>query len=244
MNYFRNVKEPTIIKFLFIENKQNIVAQDNIDLNEGFVPFYMNIEGDKQLIYTFQSDKKKIIYLPTFNKEVKILYIEYNFDISPQEIININPNKFNQLSNEIITMEEDKQYIFNLKFPKDKVSGFYFFVNQIDNPQYKRIVNESFIYLSQQNFDYHLYFNYDLKNVYLKLSYLTPEAEIEIINNNNIIINKNNRYFLFESDNKKLSLKLKNENSALIEFLYELKDVNNLDKSKNRFDLINGFIIF
>ena len=240
VNYFRIVKEPTIITFFFIENKQNIVAQDNIDLNKGFVPFYMNIQGDKQLIYSFQSDKNKILYLPTFNKEVKMYYAEYNFDISPQEIININPNKFNQFSNEIITMKKNKQYIFNLKFPKDKVSGFFLFVRQNEMQQYKMIINDSYIYLSKQNFDYNLYFNYDLKSVYLKLSHLTPEAEIEIINNNNII-NKNNKYFLFESDNKKLSLRLKNENPALIEFLYELKNVNILDTNKNRFYLINDF---
>ena len=66
----------------------------------------MNIQGDKQLIYGFQSDKNKILYLPTFNKEVKMYYMEYNFDISPQEITDINPNKFNQFSNEIITMKK------------------------------------------------------------------------------------------------------------------------------------------
>ena len=102
------------------------------------------------------------------------------------------------------------------------------------------IKNDAYLYLTQHNSDYNLYFNYDIRSVYIKLSNLTPDAEIEIINKDNSLLNKKNKYFLFESDNKKLSLRLKNENPALIEILYEFKNINNLDNDKKEFNLLDN----
>ena len=102
------------------------------------------------------------------------------------------------------------------------------------------IKNDTYLYMTQPNVEYNLYFNYDIRSVYIKLNNLTHDAEIEILNNDNSLLNKNNRYFLFESDNKKLTLRLKNGNPALIEFLYELKNINNLDGNKNEFNLLKN----
>ena len=240
VNYFRKLKENAIIKLTALDKNQNILMKDNIDSKKGFVPYYMNILGDKQVIYSFQSNKKKIIYIPSFNNGLKIYYSEYNFDISPQDLINIAPKKFKEYSNKIINMEENKQYIFNLKFPNGKLSGAFLFIKPNDISQYLLIRNDTYLYLTQHNFEYNLYFNYDIKSVYIKLNGLTPDAEIEILNNDNSVINKNNKYFLFESVNKKLTLRLKNGNPALIEFLYKLENVNNLDRDKKEYNLINN----
>ena len=214
-NYFRSLKEPAKVKLTVKEKEKKILIEDNVDLNKDFVPYYMDILEDYQLIYSFQSNQKKIIYVPTFNKEVKMYYSENNLDITPQQILNIDNKKFKE------------------------ISGAFLFVRQNDMPQYMMITNDSYLYLSQQNFDYNLYFDFNLKSVYIKLSSQTPEAEIEILNHNNFIINKKNKYFLFESNIKKLSLRLKNGNSALIEFLYKIENVNYLDINKNEFHLIN-----
>ena len=73
-------------------------------------------------------------------------------------------------------------------------------------------------------------------NVYLKLDNLTSDSEIEILEAN-AILNKYNRYFLVDKNIKKLSLKIKNNNPALIEFLYELSNINNLDINMKEFNL-------
>ena len=234
------LKGNALIKLTAVEKDKSIIMHDNIDSEKGFVPFYMNVLGDKQIIYAFQSNTKKVIYIPSFNKGLKIYYSEYNFDISAKDIINMKPTKFKEYSNNILIMNENKQYIFILKFPNAKLTGAFFYIKPNDISQYLMIKNDAYLYLTQHNSDYNLYFNYDIRSVYIKLSNLTPDAEIEILNKDNSLLNKKNKYFLFESDNKKLSLRLKNENPALIEILYEFKNINNLDNDKKEFNLLDN----
>ena len=203
-NYFLKLKGNALIKLTAVEKDKNIIMHDNIDSEKGFVPFYMNVLGDKQIIYAFQSNTKKVIYIPSFNKGLKIYYSEYNFDISAKDIINMKPTKFKEYSNNILIMNENKQYIFILKFPNAKLTGAFFYIKPNDISQYLMIKNDAYLYLTQHNSDYNLYFNYDIRSVYIKLSNLTPDAEIEILNKDNPLLNKKNKYFLFESDNKKL----------------------------------------
>ena len=126
-----------------------------------------------------------------------------------------------------------------MKFPKNSISNALLFLKPHNISQNLVISNDRFVYLSQQNFYYNLLFNSASKTIYIKLCSQTPDAEIEILDNN-AILNKNNKYFLIQNNIKKLSLKLKNNNPALIELLYELNDVTNLDINEKEFNLTNG----
>ena len=238
VNYYKTIKEPTTIKLTMIEKNPQIYFGDDLYSNNFYASGFSTIVGEYQRIYNLQSPNKHIIFVPSFNKNMKAYYFEYNYDITPQEIIDINPKKFNEFENKIVSMKENKAYIFILKYPKDVVSSLILFIRPNNIGQELSITNDRFCYLSKQNFDYNLH-NPNSNNIYMKLSSQSQDAEIEILDNN-FILNKNNRYFLFKNDTSKLSLKLKNDNSALIEFLYQLKDAKNLDANKKEFILSNG----
>ena len=44
-------------------------------------------------------------------------------------------------------------------------------------------------------------------------------------------------------DIKNLTLRIKNNNSALIEFLYELNNIENIDKNKSEFNLKDRYYL-
>ena len=239
INYFRNLKEPAKIKLTALEKNPKILIRENIYTDSVSGSLNFNIPGDYQLIYNFQTKQKNIVLVSSFNRDIKAYYAEYNFDITPQEIINIEPKKFKEFTNELFTTKEEKDFIFIMKFPKDIISNALLFLKPHKVSQNIVISNDRFVYLSQQNFDYNLVFDSDSKTIYIKLCSQTPDAEIEILENN-AILNKNNKYFLIQNNIKTLSLKLKNNNSALIEVLYELRDVTNLDINKKELNLTSG----
>ena len=239
INYFRNLKETAKIKLTRLEKNPRILIRENVYTDFISAALNFNSPGEYQLIYNFQTIQKNIILVSSFNKDIKAYYAEYNFDITPQEIIDIEPKKFKEFSNELCTTKERKNYIFIMKFPKNISSNALLFLKPHEVSRNIVISNDRFVYLSQQNFDYNLLFNSDFKTIYIKLCSQTPDAEIEILENN-VILNKNNKYFLLQNNTKKLSLKLKNNNSALIELLYELNGVTNLDINKEEFNLTNG----
>jgi hypothetical protein len=96
--------------------------------------------------------------------------------------------------------------------------------------------------LNKKNFDYNLNLDSVSKNIYIKLNIETLNAQIEILNGKDSILNKDNRYYFIDKNIKNLSLKLKNDNSALIELLYEyeINNDNNLDINQKNFELEKG----
>ena len=195
----------------------------------------MTLVNQYKIIYILQSKISSVIYLAKNNEDIKMYYLEYNFNVTPQEIINIDPKKFTEFSGEILTMKEDKTYIFIYKSLPNIFSSSFFYLKPKNIEQNISISNDRFLYLSQQKFDYKLTFNSISKNIYIKLDSQTLDAEIEILEANEIL-NKDNRYFLL-NNTQKLTLKIKSNCSALIEFLYELNNVENLDINKKEFKL-------
>ena len=238
VNYYKTIKEPTTIKLTMIKKNPKIYFGDNHYSNKISIDSFSTINGEYQKIYNLQSPNKFIIFASSFDKNMKAYYFEYNYEITPQEIIDINSKKFNEFENKIVSTKENKTYIVILKYPKDIVSSSILFIRTNNIGQELSISNERFFYLSKQNFDYNFYNPYS-KNIYMRLSRQSPDAEIEILDKN-FIMNKNNRYFLFKHDTSKISLRLKNDNLALIEFLYQLYDTKVLDSSKKEFILSNG----
>ena len=222
-----------------MENNPNLIPNFNYyvdNLNEIFEQFYTD---EKQLIYSLQVKKRTIIFPSSFHEGLVVYCHEYSFDLTPQEIINIEPKKFKDYTNKIITMNEDKTYLIIIKTPKYLESFYSILFKSDDNLKDITISNHRFLYLSQPNIDYNLYFNSNSKTLYIKLCSQTSDAEIEILDNN-AILNKNNKYFFLKNNIQKLTLKLKNNNPALIEFFYELENINKLDIKQKTFNIISG----
>ena len=97
-----------------------------------------------------------------------------------------------------------------------------------------------FLYLSKQNFNYILRFISITKNFYIKLSNKTLDAEIEILDKNNIILNKENRYYYLNKNTKSLSLRIKTNKPAYIEFLFGHNDLKYLDINQKILHLEKG----
>ena len=239
INYYKNIQTSTKIKITTVETIPNIISNFNFNFDSIENEQYINLIGENQLIYTFQLKEKSIVFTHSFNKGIKAYYHEFNFDISPQEIINIDPNKFKESTNNPVIMKENKTYIFIMKTPQNIASNLFTWIRHFNANENIIISNDRFLYLTEQNFDYNLYFESNSNTIYIKLCSQTTNAEIEILNNN-IILNKTNKYFLWDKNMNKLSLRLKNNNSALIEFFYELKNINNLDINQKTFDLVRG----
>ena len=137
-------------------------------------------------------------------------------------------------------MKGEKTYIFIYKSVSDIFTNSFLFLKPENIEQNISISNDRFLYLNQRNLDYKLDFNSVSRNIYIKLDNQTLNAEIEILEANEVL-NKDKRYFLINKDIQNLTLRIKNNNSALIEFLYELNTVENLDTSKKEFKLKDSY---
>jgi hypothetical protein len=217
VNYYKTLKQNTTIKLTIIKKTPNISIGDNIFGQKQYISSYVTKVNEQQLIYSFQSTREHIICTFSFNKNIKYYFSEYNFDISPKQIINIASNIFKEIPENIITtIKANKTTIFIYKFPNNIISSIYLYLSPKNLDENIKIEKERFLYLTQQNFDYNLYFNLNSKNFLIRLDYLTPDAEIIIIDNNNTILNKNSKYYLVDRNTKKISLRLNNNNPALI----------------------------
>ena len=241
VNYYRTIKQKETIKLTIIEKNLNISITNNIYGEKLQIFSYITRLNQFQSINSFQSNNEHIICAFSFNKDIEIYFSEYNFDIKPKEIINIEPSIFKEIPKEVQYINKNKTAIFIFKFPKDKVSSIYLFLTPKNMEQNLEIGNERFLYLSQQKFDYNLYLNSNTKSYCIRLDYQTSKAVIEILDKNKTILNKNNRYYCLDKSIKKISLKLKNDNPALIEFLYEFNNFKNLDTKLKEFNLFDGY---
>ena len=242
INYYRTLNKPAKIKITTIEKNPLFLSGNNIYLDTISASNYMNIPGGYHILYTLQIKTKTIFYLSSFNKGINIYYHEYNFNITPKEIINIDNNKFKEFSNQIVNMNGNQTYLFIIKYPEDIYSNVLLFINPYDSRENIEISNNRFLYLSQQNLYYKLSFRNNLKSVYIKLCDQTPDSEITFLDDKNTTLNKNNKFYLVQNiKDKILTLKLNNKNSALLELFYEYNGIifNNLDIKEKQFNLIN-----
>ena len=242
LNYYRILNKQAKVKITTVDKNPSIITGYNLHQDTLSHSAYMNIEGEYQILNTLQFSKKTVIFTHSFNKGINVYYHEYNFDITPKEIMEINNNKFKEISNKIFNMEENKTYLFIIKYPKDFTSSSYLFIDPYDMQQNIPISNKRFLYLTNQNLYYNLFFANNYKSVYIKLCEQTPDAEITILGDKNTTLNKNNKFYLVQNIKEELSLKLNNNNPALIEFFYEYSTIKltNLDTKKTKFDLNNN----
>ena len=240
-NYFKTIKEKLKIKITTIKKNPNTYLLNSFKSDKILSDGYINGNIKKNLIYTFDPQKEHILYTFTFNKDYNIYYSIYNSDIEPLDIINANKNKFNTFSNKLIEIKKNDIGILIYQTTHN-YSYVTIFTNPKDIEKDIIIKSQRFIYLNKKNFDYNLNLDSVSKNIYIKLNIETLNAQIEILDGKDSILNKNNRYYLIDKNIKNLSLKLKNDNSALIELLYEyeINNNNNLDINQKNFELEKG----
>ena len=244
INYYRKLNKSAKVKITALEKNNAIMPADNIVDDTLYVHKYMNISDGYQVMYTFQIKTKTVVFIPSFNKGVNVYYHQYNFDLTPEQIINIDTNKFKEFSNQIVNMEENKTYLFIIKYPDDIFSNTLLFAYPYYESRQSLIIsNERFLYLGKQNFDYSISFQQYYKSVYIKLCEQTSDAEITILNDKTIL-NKNNKFYLWKNITDNLNLRLNNNNSALIEFLYEYNGVTftNLDTKQTEFHIVKNVV--
>ena len=241
LNYFKNLKENTKIKITSFEKDPKIKIKRNYNTDYIFLYSYQNFLSQNNLIYVLQFQKEQILDVSSFNKGINVYYSKYNNDLTPSEIINIDTKKFKEISGEIITTEANKTYVLILRSTKDFMSNIFLNILLKDPFEYINVDNEyRFLYLSKQNFNYILRFISITKNFYIKLSNKTLDAEIEILDKNNIILNKENRYYYLNKNTKSLSLRIKTNKPAYIEFLFGHNDLKYLDINQKILHLEKG----
>ena len=240
-NYYKTLKESTKIKITTIKKEQNISIQWGYNLNDIHIDGWYQLFEQENEIYSMESTKDHVLYIATFNKDLNIYYSAYNPDIKPHDIININKNKFDIISNKPIVVKKNDIGIFIYQTPKNYSLGL-FYTNPIDIDEDIIISDNRFMFLGKKDFVYNLKLYLVHKNIYIKLNAESLNSEIEILDSKNSILNKNNRYYFIDKNIKNLSLKLKNDNSALIELLYEyeINNDNNLDINQKNFELEKG----
>ena len=243
VNYYKTLKQNTTVNLTIIKKDPNISISKNLFEGESFISSYFTKINQHKLIYNFQSKKELIICAFTFNKDIKLYFSEYNFDIKPKEILNIEPTIFKEIPKNITIIKENKTSIFIFKYPDAVISSIYLLLQPLNLDKNINIEKERFIYLNQQNIEYNLFFNSNSKNYVIRLDSQTLNTEIEILDKNNTILDKNRRYYYLNKNIKKVSLRLKRENPALIEFLYELSDFTTLDNKQNEFHLNEGYYL-
>ena len=128
VNYFGTLKENATIKLTKIKKKSGIVIGDNTYAERLYASTYINQLNKTEIIYSLQGQVESIIYFARNNKDIKFHYLEYNFDVTPQEIINIDSKKFTEFSDEILTMKKRKVYIVICKIPPNIFSSSYLFM--------------------------------------------------------------------------------------------------------------------
>jgi hypothetical protein len=240
-NYYNAIKDRTKIKVTTIKKESHISIGWVYNLNNIPIDGYDMLFEQKNEIYSMESPKDHILYTVTFNKDFNIYYSTYNSDIKPHDIININKNKFNIISNKPIVVKKNDIGILICQTPKN-YSLRLIYTNPIDIDEDIIISDNRFMFLGKKDFVYNLKLYLVHKNIYIKLNAESLNSEIEILDNKNSILNKNNRYYFIDKNIKNLSLKLKNDNSALIELLYEyeINNDNNLDINQKNFELEKG----
>ena len=127
VNYYKSINQNANVKLTIIEKDPIISIANNIYEGEFYIFAYITKVNQYKLIYNFQSKKKLIICAFTFNKDIKLYYSEYNFDIEPKQILNIEPTKFKEIPTNVTSIKENKTSIFIFKYPEEVILVFIYF---------------------------------------------------------------------------------------------------------------------
>ena len=195
------------------------------------------ISANNKNMLILQLEQDHVLFLNNiFNIESnKIKYLIYNDEISYQEILDLNEKYFKEYTGNVFPITKNKIYIIYLNYNTNYLPNpVYFSINSIENETISyEYGGPDYLYL-QKNRTFKILFG-ELFGV-LKLSEHSLDSEIKI--DDNIILNKKNKYYKFQGNNE-LKITVDKEDT-LIEFLWDNSknsDIDDLDFEKSQFNL-------
>ena len=248
----------------FIKGYQDIVINNNkTSTNDIIVKIntinsdmnIMNFKGEKLLFdkLLFFKEKKMLAFQSNqehallFNNKInKIKYLKYNSSIKYQDIIDINDVYFQDYLEDLFILEKEEIYFIYYNHNIDEQT--HVSINPVDSDEIFSLKekNINYLYLKKGN-TYSIEFPDSIQDIMIKLSRKTSNSEISF-EDNKILLNYDNLYYLYKNNNRNTTLKLKiKNNDAIIEFLYNLTNNNiieniNFEKSeikiKNEINII------
>ena len=213
---------------------------------------FLNYRGDDFLYESFLLMNNRQLLLFQFGSEHvlclnnilklepnKIKYMIYKDDISDEDILNLNEKYFEDFKGDFFNIKKNELYIIYLDYNTNySINPLYYSINSIEN---EKISYEAggvdYLYL-QKSKKYEIEFgvNVAIEGV-LKLS--TQSLNSEIIIDDNLVLNKKNNYYMFQTFNKTMTIKAEKED-VFIEFMWNVTryfDTDNLNFDKSEFNL-------
>ena len=199
--------------------------------------------NNRQLLL-FQFESEHVLCLNNILKlePNKIKFMIYKDNISDEDILNLNENYFEDFNGDFFNMKKNELYIIYLDYNTNySVNPLYYSINSIEN---EKISYEDggidYLYL-QKNKNYEIDFGVDTPTSgVVKLSKQSLDSEIII--DDNLVLNKKNNYYIFDTFNKTLKIKAEKED-VFIEFMWNLTmfiDTVVLNCEKSEFNLTHA----
>lgn len=196
--------------------------------------YYYNLERNEIFIVYVQEDDEQILNFELLENSHLFYYCKYNFNVTnPKDFNPIDKNFFIKNEEKIIHLDIGSIYIIfaeliKLDFNKSFLELF------ITPKEFNitRFYEADFLYLKQKDDFYNIDFKKSDRKRIMKLSPKIKDSEVIDINNN-IILNKTNKYFELTEENitNGIQLKVKN-NDCFIQIIFS---------SKNDTEVLNDF---
>ena len=232
INMFKNATDKDIkikinsIKVNYNETRIISISPENKNYNKIMIPQVKNT------IYIFQTFSDYIFYTNSFNNKTSLKCAFYNSDMLKDDIINSNDSYFDYCYNEIKEVPKDNIFIISIQSESNNKAIQILFQQKLIYNDFKIINNEiNFFYLNKEKGPFILNFEYNTIKRYLKLSNLSLNSEIKITEKNTenfVIIDKNNKYYIFNESIFKgeIILEIIKGEDALFEFVFNPEQNN------------------
>ena len=238
LNYFQRTPEKGIkIKITSSKDFSGLI-ESILLINQNY---QLTEKLQKKMIFIFESKVDYIYYAKTFQNKFKIYSTEYNKDITPDDIIKINKEKFKKEDKQILESPPNKTYIIAITTEETGDIIELMTLPKIGEKDISISDNNSprVMYFTKNNSEYLIDFKENKYERMIKLSKTISNTEITIKNirtGNEVTLSANNPYYIFENTNAvfngKLSVKVKSGDNAMIEFLFNPSPNYEIKKEK------------
>ena len=234
INFYKNATEKSIV--VKISSSKDFKGQIKSIKTADLIKDSINPISVLKTIFIFESYNDYILYLKSIDDSISIKCTEYNKEMTKTDIININDRYYRNCNNRINELKLNTIYIFSI-LSESYNKPFEILLQPKNNKANIEIIDDktNFLFLSNTVNEYSLDFNKNKVIRSIQLSRDTIDSEITIESseiNENIKLNKDNLYYLFNNENSPfkgiLSIKITNGKNALIKFLFKYNE-NNAD---------------
>ena len=255
INYFKNATEQNItIKISSAKDFYDYASSAKItpDVRDKKL-FYPDESLPSLSLFFYDSYTDFIYYFKQFDEESFVRYAEYNKEMNISDIINVSDKYFNNCNNKIVEVKPNTVYIFAILFKTYNQPFKIITQPKIENDIIS-ISDDEFntVYLSKEKESYILDFTNNTLDKMIQLSRITINSEIsieEVESNQNIILNKDNLYFLTNKKTDiftgKLKVKVTKGDGAFLEFLSSFENDTEIltEKEYTNYTITNDSIL-